>query len=466
MIEKVIRYIEENNLIKAGEAVVAGVSGGADSMCLLHILGQIKYRYNLKIIVVHVHHGIRKETADRDADFVKTYCESHDTEFRLYKYNIPAISKELGMTEEEAGRYARYKAFYTELEKCQNGKIAVAHQREDVAETVLMNIFRGTGINGVTGIKPMREKIIRPLLCLTRKDVETYLKQNNLSYVNDETNFDDTYTRNKIRLKLIPYIKNEINSGAVEHICNMAEQLSEIKDFTDSAGEEKYNECVRQKEDGLRIDVKKYMSYHRVIKTYIIRRAVEKMAGKIKDIGKCHVDAVDELFTKQVGKKVNLPYSLTAERSYESVVLFKNKKENKALANESQNFEVYIKDVGKFDFSASGKNYSVEVCKDVKNDNIFTEQNYTKWIDYDILKGNLCLRYRKPGDYISVRSDGSGKKLKDYFIDLKVPKEERDRVLLLADGNQIIWVYGYRLSEAYKIKENTKNILKITIRER
>src|SRR5699024_2969941 len=231
MINKVGSYICENDMLKMGDRIVIGVSGGADSVCLFYVFLDLVKKYNLELFVVHVNHGIRGQEADKDEAFVKSLCKEHRVSFISVKKDVPKIAKLEGLSEEEAGRNVRYEAFYQcYLENACN-KIAVAHNKNDNAETILFHLFRGSGIKGLSGIPPKRDSIIRPLLCVEREEIERYLEKKKIPYIIDRSNLEEDYTRNKIRHKVLSYAKDEINYGAVANITNSAAMLTEIQDF-------------------------------------------------------------------------------------------------------------------------------------------------------------------------------------------------------------------------------------------
>lgn len=461
MENKVLNYINENKMIKAGETVVVGVSGGADSICLLHMLLKHKETLGIKLLVVHVHHGIRGESADRDARFVEELCCRFNLPFFLYKYNIPEFAKKEGMSTEEAGRYARYEAFDKCIkENCvdNTGKIAVAHNKDDLAETVLLNLFRGAGIKGLKGIVPLRDRIIRPVLCLDRGEIERYLQENNLEYITDESNLTEDYTRNKIRLNILPLIKSDINEKAVEHIENTAINLGLIDDYMECQCKLEYDRLVEEKADGLLIS-KEFVGLHKAMQGQLIKNCLYKVAKKHKDISAVHISSVVDLFYMEVGKCINLPYSMVAKRQYEGIQIFIPKDYDNKKCDST--YALNIDDVGEYVFENGMVTANFSIDKDNYNESIFIEKIYTKWIQCDIIKVNLQLRTRKAGDYIIVDAKGSKKKLKDYFIDLKIPRDERDDILLLANGNEIVWIIGYRLNWNYRVTSELQSIYKL-----
>lgn len=467
MISKVLEFVKRNKILEYGDSVILGVSGGADSICMLYILCRIQNILGLTLNVVHVNHHIRGEEAQRDADFVKDTCRKLGVSCVQIDADVPDIAKKNAVSEEEAGRQVRYQAFYEMAAKMEAGKIAVAHNLNDNSETVLFNLFRGTGIKGLTGIPVTREKIIRPLLCCTRQEIENYLSSENIPFCNDSTNITTEYSRNKIRLELLPYIKENINQKAEYNIVNAAENLGEISDFLDKEAKKAYDEYVKDNiflKDGFRL--------HPALQNQIIRMMIEKQAGRLKDITRAHIISVRNLENMSVSKSVNLPYNLIAARTYNGIsIKTKDIKERKKLAENILLKNGRTHNDEKIEISIQlSEEVSVKFfIETLTKTNDFNMKNmeelvYTKWLDYDKIQG-LALRNRQEGDYIIIDDKGSRKKLKDYFINEKIPRDKRDEILLLADGNHVVWIVGYRISSYYKITDSTSHIIKITYKE-
>ena len=459
--KKVMDYIQYHNMIEQGDQIVIGVSGGADSMCLLSILMELKSYYNLNLIVVHVHHGIRGKEADEDMEYVERFCNENEISYRFFKYDIPKMSKEERLSSEELGRIKRYEAFKSVIHDIGNsGKIAVAHNKDDSSETFLLNLFRGTGIKGITGIPAVRENIIRPILCLSRDEIIFYLKEKNVSYRTDSTNNETEYTRNKIRLDFMPYITKNINEKAKEHINSTAKMLGEINEYLEKQAQEAYNKYVGYDNvsDEYYIDNKLWTKDIVIIKM-VVRKTIQNKAGKLKDITLTHINDVIKLGENCVSKSIDIPYGIVVTKSYSNVVLKTASKNNQISSMEEININLYdIITNGEIVYThAGGFKFSFEQDKSID----LTEKTYTKWMNYDILKDSLSIRNRKAGDYMVINKEGQKKKIKDLFIDLKIPKYKRDSILLLSKGSEIFWILGYRISENCKITHNTKNIVKI-----
>ncbi len=462
MLSMVLKYVEDNNMIQNGDKIIVGVSGGSDSICLLFLLNELKQFYELDIFAAHLNHGIRDKVCDMDEEFVKVLCEKIKVPIYSKKVNVRKLSKKLKISEEEAGRNCRYE-FFEEIRIANNGnKIAVAHNMDDHAETVLINLFRGSGIRGLTGIASVRDNIIRPLLCLTKAQIENYLKSNKIEYREDETNFLEEYTRNKIRLKVLAYVENNINSKVKENIVRNANMLNEIDSYVSKNIIQGYDRVVTISSDKYNLNVNNLNYEDIVIRKGIVREVILRLIGKLKDIESTHIMQILSLMEKEVGKRINLPYGLIAIKDYRHIILYVGDLNNNKMDIISRGIK-YLEDVvvpSSFYCPFIDKNISFTLSKYKKN--LIIEKNvYTKLIDCDKISNTIQLRTRCEGDYIEIR--GGKKKLKNFFIDEKIPREDRDKILLVADGHHIIWIVGYRISEAYKITDNTKLVLEIKI---
>lgn len=447
LIQQMEQEWSESCLIEKGDHIVAGISGGADSVCLLAVLHELMERWNLNVTAVHINHSIRKETALRDADFVRKLCESWNIPCYVETFDVRKMAKIKGISVEEAGRIARYDTFEKIRKNLGADKIAVAHHMDDNAETILFQLVRGSGLRGIGGMEQRRGVIIRPLLFLTRRQIEAWLEERKLSYVTDETNLSQEYTRNKIRLTVIPYLEAEISEGARKHIVSCGKLCLEADDYLVKEAEKWLNEYGKIDMTGaVEIRAEEFLPLHSALKKYVIRETIKRVTGKRKDLTHGHVEALLHLFELSVGKQVCLPGKVYAIRMYDRVKIGEKKE---ALDGP----EVKM-----------GECHMIVTDFPYKKNEKIPENIYTKWFDYDTIKHTVSLRSRQAGDRISVVKEGS-KKLKDYMIDAKIPKEWRERVPLVADGNQILWVVGYRIGEEYKVTEQTRRILQITIQQ-
>ena len=448
MITRVRKYIRDNRMLKAEDMVVAGVSGGADSIAMLHILKSLQKEIGFSMEVVHVHHGIRGQEADRDEQFVEKICRDWGIPFRSRHYPVPELSGKWKLGEEETGRIVRKQAFQEEKQRLgfsgeqskKNGqfRVALAHNRNDLAETMLHHLARGTGIRGLSGIQAVNGEIIRPVLCLERKEIVNYLKERGISYITDSSNLSDDYTRNRIRNHILPAMEQKINAKAVEHMAETARVLAEADSYLQKKGRELLAGC--RKENGYLLD-EKFFAQDLILQEYAVMEAFEILSGKRKDFTSLHVDQVLSLQKKENGRYINLPESLRVIRQYGGL--------------REMSMELPVPGILESPFGVfESKIFSYKKQK-------IEEKKYTKWFDYDKIKNSPCVRTRRQGDYLTVNSEGGRKKLNRIFIDEKIPAEMRDRLPVVAAGSEILWIPGGRMNEKYKITSTTGRVLEL-----
>ena len=465
MYQKVKAYVKKWHMLQKEDSVIAGISGGADSVCLLFMLLKLQKELGFALMAVHVNHGIRGAEAERDEAYVKRLCRQWNVRLKVYRENVPAYAKEHGMTEEEAGRDIRRTCFCKVLKEWGGTKIALAHHENDNVETLLWNLCRGTGIRGLGGIAPVNDVWIRPLLCVKRREIESYLKKRGISYCTDETNAENVYARNKLRNQVIPQLE-EINEQAVWHISRTAQSVRELWSYVDMQIEE-YKKKVLQIEPqscrketnlatgaiSLILNKNEYDKVPVPLKSYVIHRIICEAAGHEKDISAVHVQAVEELLNRQVGRKIDLPYAVTASRIYGGV-----KFEKKPVISTKMIDPNHLNDENIENPEAL---FQFRIFERPPGMKAFPEKTYTKWFDYDIINNTVEIRHRQAGDVLAINKNGGTQRLKKYFINEKISQEEREKVWLVADGHDIMWVVGHRQSQRYQITESTKKILEI-----
>ena len=450
MENKVRKYSDENKLILYGDHIVIGVSGGADSICLFHLLKSMQVDYNLKLTVAHINHGMRDE-AQQDAIFVEALCKEWDVPYKEYQCDIVALAKAQKQSEEEVGRNERYGFFEQVRVRYGADKIAVAHTMNDQAETMLMRLIRGSGVTGLGAIMAKRDFIIRPILMMSREEVEHYCIKNKLEYKEDLTNKMNIYTRNRLRLEVLPLLKKDFNPKVIEAVSQAAFQLQETEDYLEAQTGAAYKEVVRQYKKGYSVHIEVLLTFHHVIQTRIIRLAIENHMGSLKNISYQNIKDVLSLAHKQSGKSINIGKESVAIREHGYIRIVQQEKALSYLYNLA---------LGSNKLVECNKKVELILLDDSKNTQRY-ENTYTKKIDYDKISGNLQIRNRRAGDRILLKS--GSKKLKDFFIDEKIPKTCRDDIIVIADNSNVIWVVGYRLSEAYYITDRTKHVLQIQI---
>ena len=449
-------YMKQHHMTAPGDGVVAGLSGGADSVCLLHLLWCLKEELGFKLRAVHVHHGLRGEEADRDASFSAEFCRRFQIPFREVRIDAAAEARAAGISVEEAGRQARYRileeeAVCWEKEEMISVHIAAAHHGDDNAETILHHLFRGSGLKGLSGIAPVRGRMIRPLLWTGREEILCYLKEKHLQWMEDSTNRENEYTRNRIRNKLIPLITAEINPQAVQNILRAGERIGQADRYFEAQAETWLSEYGCYGGDGeetpreYRLDSAALEVQEDILKGYIIRRALTKLSCPLKDITARHLEDVVSLAGKETGKQVMLPRGIRAEKEYGILRIQAEPAPARPEGERTEEDPLFPLKTRIFPCGNPGQ---------------FPKNQYTKWFDYDKIKGTMSVRTRRTGDYITL-SGGGTKTVKSYMIDEKIPREARDRILLLAEESHILWIVGHRISEYYKVTEHTKTVLEV-----
>ncbi len=449
MRKKARATIEQFYMLPHGAKVVVGFSGGADSVALLHFLASMREEFQWELSALHVHHGLRGAEADADAAFATAFAATLGISCAVKRVDVRAESRERRMGEEECGRLLRYGMLQEEAGT--EGWIVVAHHQKDQAETLLMRLCRGTGLTGLTAMSPVRDKLCRPLLFCTRKEIEDYCKENYLVWREDSSNSEEKYTRNKLRHRVIPALE-EINSSAVAHIAETAALLSKEEDYLEREAARFY-EVVRL--DGTAGEVclhrKKLQELHPAMKRRVLRKALSVFMQT--DIGQAQIVALEELLEKETGKRRHLLGGVLAENRYEAMVLYQEK--------EAQAGFCLPLSVGESVFVAEAGLHIMlwvsEEMTDVRSDG--TEAVF----DYDTINGAMFCRTRKTGDFIRLRQ--GRKKLKDIFIDEKIPRAERERIPLIVMGDEVLWIPFLRISTSYAVTEKTKRFLHIRIKQ-
>lgn len=432
MICKVKNTIRRYNLPLTGRTVAVGVSGGADSMALLHVLLELKDEYKLNVIACHVNHGIRGETADRDEMFVIKECEKLGVEVHVLSADVPGGAEREHLGFEEYGRRLRYEFFNSVADDV---IIATAHTLSDRCETLIFNITRGTSVKGLCSIPAVRDNIVRPLIDCTRDEIEKYCADNSIEYITDETNFEDIYSRNRIRLNVIPELKKlnpSLEKSFFRLICNAEEEndfISELsKQITDKA----------KKEDGY--DAGLISCQHSAVAKRVIAEIITSETGLVPE--NIHILQVVDILG---GGKTEIIGNTVVEVC--NGVLRINPKADIISAWE-------------FDFTS----FFVETPSGIVKAQILHKNKlplkqfvHNKVLDYDSICGGLIIRNRRPGDKIKLAGSSCTKTLKKLFSEKHL--ENRNNIPVLADELGVCWVQGLGCADRCKIKENTEKIL-------
>ena len=428
MERQILETINKYNMLDVDDDVVVGFSGGADSVALLHFLHN---HMKMHITCVHINHGLRDTEAEEDATFCEQFCYKLGVDFMLFNEDVTKYAKSSDKSVEEAGRDLRYARFYEVLGNLAYDKIAVAHNKNDVAETILMQIFRGSG--GIKGIPPVAKRVVRPLINVGRDEIELYCKKNKLEFRVDSTNAHNEYTRNKVRNVLLPMIKQEFNPSVVDALVRLAAINADEDKILCNIAETAYKKCVYDN----KIDIALLETYGTAIKRRVVRMALSNILGGLSDITFTHIDDVAALSGQSSGKQVSLPGGFAASRVYQSICIEKPSKDAEFSVILSKNQPTFVKYVNKWLYLG---------------ENIIKENAFTMTLDYGKIIGagdEVAVRTRLPGDTIFFKTVGT-KKIKDFFIDKKIPRVKRDAVVFVAKGRDVIFI----LDEDSGIKSN------------
>ena len=464
--ESVFSWCKEQELIEAGDTIVVGLSGGADSVCLLRVLEKLQQKIDFSLRAVHVHHGIRGEEADADQKFVEQLCDRLSIPLEVYREDVPKLARQENISTEEAGRNVRYARMEQVAKRDKQGKIAVAHHQNDQVETVLHHLCRGTGLQGMGGMTAKRGRIIRPFLQVTKTDILEYLSAIQQAYCEDSTNQDLVYTRNRLRQVVIPMLQAEVNPQTSVHIAQLALEMQEAYDFIAQAGESLWAHTVH-KIDASRIELslKAIKNQPALMQKWIVKRILEELSPMHKNIERQHILDTISLFDKQSGRSIDLAEGLQVEREYETIIFQRG--ERKTLPEPDENIEMVEKApfgiLENKKWKIQWRIFSVEEVGGFTENGIkkIPKNNCTKWFDYDKIKGTVTLRNIQKKDCMQIDSMGHHKDALQIGKDLKIAAKERRTLSVLAVENTVLWILGVRSGQDFLIDTHTKRILEM-----
>lgn len=439
--EDVLSVIKRYNMLENCDRIVVGLSGGADSVCLLSVLNSLKAEYGFSLVAAHINHGIRGAEAQRDEESCKRLCESLNVPLEILHADIPTLSKRQGIGEEECGRIVRYDFFRSLAGK--RGKIATAHNLNDNAETLLLNLVRGAGSKGACGIPPVRDNIIRPLIETDRKSIEKYCEENELQYVTDSTNLECEYSRNKIRIKVLPTLC-EINQNAVGALSGFASRMREQEAFLESVVNEKYALCVKNSV--------LYEAEFSALDIFLKKRITGRFLSELSH-GEVEAKHIDD-FLRFVGSGKALVTASATEIVSRDGKIFKK-------PEKAEQFSV--------DFSLDDKKVNLPFCEinieeyDTKDLQNLNKDMLDNLIDCDKISNTLILRSRKDGDKFTFSKRRITKTVKKLFNEDKIPPEVRNKMIILDSDGEVAWLRGYGTNKKFRIGAETKKAIKLNI---
>lgn len=464
MIDKVESYALKHNMFKDGEKILIALSGGPDSVCMMHILVKLRDKYGFDLYAAHINHMMRGDESDGDESYVKNICDKYGIKLFIKRVDINKICSEEKISSELAGRRERYN-FFEKIYREENlDKIAVAHNSNDQAETILMRIIRGSGLEGVTGISPVRDGIfIRPILCLSRYEVESYCEENKLEPRIDKTNLENIYHRNKIRNDIIPYIKENFNNDIINTINRFGAMATIDNDYIEKESSKLMKKYYLNK-DEVGLLNSNLFNEHEAIVCRIIKKSLTDVSGESKNFEMKHIYAVISLSKGQTGKNIELPNNILVSNIYGDIRI---EKKNQIRINEDIKDNVKIIDTNLLDdgVNVDFDKYSITMKIIDMKDVCFKNNNLIKYFDCDKIN-SVKIRYRRNGDKLIPFGMTKSKKLKDIFINLKIPKNDRDTIPIIEFNEQIGWVVGVKMSNVFRITNTTSKILEISFEER
>lgn len=458
--DRFYQTIKIYNMIDPGDLVIVGVSGGPDSIALLHLLARLQKEVAFSLHAAHLDHCFRGREAEEEALWVKATAESWGIACTTIKVDVPELLKKRHLSAQDAGHQARTEFFQNLQAKLGAQKIAVGHQADDQAETMLMHFLTGAGSEGLSGLPPVQGRYIRPLLFIERHEIEEYCSEHTLNPRQDPSNQKNIYLRNKIRNQLMPWLKENINPNLVDTLSRTARILLSQEEYMQIITDQAVGNYITQEVECTKIKTEGFSHLHPALQRRLVRSAYKGM-GKKQGMQFKHVDEVrDLLLNKQVGKILHLPGEIKVEKGYDSVSFYRDIASKRTGRQEIDLIKEHVLNIpGDTDIPELGKIIRAEYT-DSLPENIPEDTAYLPWEEYT---SPLIIRKRQAGDRFSLHGNNNSKKLKEYFIDRKIPRKTRDSILLLVYQDEVVWIpgmaAGYKLNK--KSKQNKYVVLKI-----
>lgn len=459
MLTRVRDFIIRQKMLDKGDKVLAACSGGADSLALVHILSRLRSELGFSLAVAHVDHMFRGAESAADAAYVGEFCRRLGLEFYQTAIDVPAFVEAEGASAQDAGRLLRYDYLRRVAAETGGAKIATGHHRDDQAETVLINLLRGAGGTGLGGMKAVSGDVVRPLLAVSRADIEVYCAENNLAARLDSSNLNTDYLRNYIRLELLPLLREKFNPNLTETLCRTARLAVDEQDFLDACVDREWPEVVREDAGTLTADCKRLEKLHIALCRGIIRLMILKKKGTLKGISFLHVERVIELVLHgAAGSVIQLPGGLVARKGYGWMAL-ETWRSPEATGIEPPGITLTV------------PGWTAVPTLGIRLKAVLTDKpplaaaGQFAVFDWQQLTPPLYVRTRQEGDRFQPAGFQGTKKLKDFFIDAKVPRRRRDGIPIISDEQGIVWVAGFRQAARGKPAGHTSKFLHLTIEQ-
>lgn len=453
ILEKIKKTIENYSMLRKGDRVVAGVSGGSDSVGLLVLLSELQ-EYDLEIIVTHMNHGLRGTEAERDADYTRNLAERFGCKYEYRQVDTYSYSKQNGLSVEEAARDLRYSFFRDVMQRHSASRIATAHTIDDQAETVLIRIIRGSGTVGLSSILPVSDHIIRPLIELERGEIREYLSTKGINWVEDSTNLSDMYLRNRIRRNLLPLLKT-FNPSVNEALSNLAFISRLESEYIVSSADSLAGRIMKELSFGIAGSVEEYKKQHQAMRFALLRNGIEKIKGDLRAVGFRHIVSADNLvMSDKVSGKIAFPGDVVVSRGYDYYCIARD-------CEIEESFVCMVEGPGKWDI-APGLTIEVEYVKNVDMEEMTRDEN-TGYFSTSVTGFPFEVSSFRKGDRFIPLGMKQSKKLKDLFVDCRIPRFFRKKIPVFRSGGEIFWVGGIRLDERFKVKGPETEVLKISL---
>jgi len=452
LIEKAEKTILKNSLLAQGDSVLVGFSGGPDSACLLYLLHALKETYQLQIRALYINHNLRPVEVPNEIEFCRKFCEGLGIPFIVESIDVISYCKEHSKNRQEAARELRYQVFGKAAAESGANKIALAHNGDDQAETLFMRLVRGAGPAGLSGIPIKRDSIIRPLLEIGRQEIEMFLTSRNIVPVTDSSNLKEVYFRNMIRLRLMPMLK-QVNPSLLQSLSHTMEILREEERYFEILVTKTLMKLISRKaQKRIELFLSPLEAMETVILRRVLRRAISETEG-LKGIGFLHIEDIIALIKNgQSGDRIVLPRNIRVIKEYALLVI---------TSEEPVRIAEYMLDLpGK---AVIVNAHHVVTAEVEEKSVVFGDGKLSVLLDAEKMKFPLMVRPRRPGDYFYPIGFGRKKKLQDFFVDMKVPRDERDSIPVVVSGDDIVWVAGYRADDRFKVTEATKKFVRLGI---
>jgi len=450
-LKRLEKNIQDKELIHHGDKLLLGCSGGADSNAMLYLFSQLRISLNLTLLVIHINHQIRGAESDADENFVKQLCQ---------KLNIPVIIRKVVIPKtgnlENQARKLRFEVFEKILESYNFDKILLAHQKEDQAETVMLNLLRGTGISGMAGIKGIAGKVVHPLLCFSRKELEEILFQAGISWRTDSSNLETKYRRNLLRNRIIPQLEKEFNPELKAHLFFLAEQFAQAETIFKQRSKTQFRRlCIDIQPGKVVFELSPLLKLSPIERYYLFRNAFRYVCGSENDFFAVHFQLIENILNAKGNKWLNLPHKIIVIKQYEDVIVqIETEKEIKGT-------EPLVIDTDRTMAVYGNYRFNFKYLRVLPKEQTTEEGESRVILDADKINIPFVIRFRQPGDRFIPLGMTQLKRLKEFFIDEKVPKYERDLIPVFDDGEKLFWIAGYRLDNRVRYDESTTHYLQI-----